>query len=69
MIKRLILKIIKFYQFFISPGLGHYCRFYPNCSQYLYLSIEKYGLGKGLWRGFVRVLKCNRWNKGGVDMP
>jgi hypothetical protein len=69
MFKKLILKSIKFYQIFISPGLISRCRFYPSCSQYSYLSIKKYGVIKGLWRSFKRILKCNPWNEGGVDMP
>ncbi len=67
--KKIILKIIKFYQISISPILGQNCRFYPSCSQYSYLSIKKYGLVKGLWKGIKRITKCNPWNKGGIDLP
>jgi len=56
MIEELILKIIRFYQIFISPSLGKHCRFYPSCSRYSYLSIKKYGIIKGLWKGFKRIL-------------
>jgi len=69
MIKKIILKIIKFYQIFISPSLGYNCRFYPSCSQYSYLAIKKYGILKGIFLGVKRVLKCHPWNKGGVDLP
>ncbi len=68
-IKKIILISIKFYQIFISPLIGKHCRFYPTCSQYSYLSVKKYGVGKGLWKSFKRILRCNPWNKGGVDMP
>jgi putative membrane protein insertion efficiency factor len=69
MIKKLILKIIRFYQIFISPGLGAHCRFYPSCSKYSYLSIKKYGAVMGLWRGVKRILRCHPWNSGGIDLP
>jgi len=69
MIEELILKIIRFYQIFISPSLGKHCRFYPSCSRYSYLSIKKYGIIKGLWKGFKRILRCHPWSKGGVDLP
>ncbi|MGB2762401.1 MAG: membrane protein insertion efficiency factor YidD [Minisyncoccales bacterium] len=69
MIKNLFLKIIKFYQGFISPGLGKHCRFYPSCSEYCYLSIQKYGILKGLFFGIKRILRCHPFNKGGVDLP
>lgn len=67
--KVIFLKLIKFYQKFISPLLGSRCRFYPTCSRYSYTSIEKYGVIKGTWKGFKRILRCNPWNKGGVDLP
>ena len=69
MIKNLFLKIIKSYQRFISPVLGNNCRFYPSCSQYSYLVIEKYGLFKGLILSFKRLSKCHPWSPGGVDLP
>jgi len=69
MIKKLFLKLIKFYQIFISPFLGNNCRFYPSCSEYFVRVIEKYGLLKGLKLGVKRILKCHPWNSGGVDFP
>ncbi|MBZ9578150.1 membrane protein insertion efficiency factor YidD [Patescibacteria group bacterium] len=68
-LKNTVLKIIRFYQVFISPSLGNNCRFSPNCSQYCYLVIEKYGVGRGLWRGLKRILRCHPWNEGGEDLP
>lgn len=65
----LILKTIKVYQKFISPILGKNCRFYPSCSEYSYQAVKRYGAIKGLMLGFWRVLRCNPWSKGGVDIP
>jgi len=67
--KIIFLKLIKFYQKFISPFLGGHCRFYPSCSHYSYSAIEKYGAINGGWKGIKRILKCHPWNKGGVDLP
>jgi len=69
MIKKVICKLIRFYQQFISPYLGKHCRFYPSCSEYFYLSLQKYGLFKGFIKGIKRILRCNPWNSGGIDMP
>jgi len=69
MIKKLILKSIKFYQTLVSPVFGRVCRFYPSCSQYSYIAIKKYGVVKGLWKGLKRILRCHPWNVGGVDQP
>ncbi|MDI6882920.1 MAG: membrane protein insertion efficiency factor YidD [Patescibacteria group bacterium] len=65
----LLLKIIKFYQKFISPFLGRNCRFEPSCSEYTVLAIKKHGVLKGGTLSFWRILRCNPWNKGGIDIP
>ena len=69
MFKKFFLKSIKFYQIFISPNLGKNCRYYPSCSSYCYLAIEKYGLTKGLLKGIKRILKCHPSSQGGIDLP
>lgn len=65
--KYLILRLIKFYQKFISPMLGKKCRFYPTCSAYTYEAIEEYGVFKGLYLGIKRISKCHPFNEGGYD--
>jgi uncharacterized protein len=66
MIKKAVLKILVFYKKYISQG--DHCRFVPTCSEYTYEAVKKYGVLKGLWLGFKRVLKCNRLSKGGIDL-
>ncbi len=46
-----------------------YCKFYPSCSQYTYDALGKYGLIRGLGKGAYRILRCNPWTEGGVDVP
>ena len=46
-----------------------YCRFYPTCSEYARRSILKHGVLAGSCKGAYRILRCNPWNKGGVDQP
>jgi len=67
--KKIILKFIKLYQNLISPILDHHCRFYPSCSKYYCLALEKYGAIKGTWRGMKRIARCHPWNQGGIDLP
>ncbi len=67
MIKRLCIKLIEFYQKKISPNLGHRCKYYPTCSEYTKQAIEKYGVLKGIFKGFIRILRCNPFSKGGYD--
>ncbi len=43
------------------------CRFYPTCSSYAIMAIEKYGVFKGLYLGTRRILKCHPFHPGGYD--
>lgn len=74
MIKILVLKLIRFYQKFLSFDQGIFklpgvrvCRFEPYCSEYTYQAIEKYGIIKGILMGSYRILRCNPFTKGGYD--
>ena len=55
----LIIDIIKFYKFFLSPLFGQNCRFFPSCSEYFIGSLKTHGLIKGLCLGFKRIGKCH----------
>ncbi len=66
--KKLVLKMIRFYQKHISPLKGSGCCIYtPTCSEYTRLAVEKYGVIKGLLKGAWRILRCNPFSKGGED--
>ena len=56
---KIIIKIIKFYQYLISPLLGNNCRYLPTCSQYFIECLKEYGLIKGFFKGTKRVLSCH----------
>ena len=43
------------------------CRFTPTCSEYMKISIEKYGTFKGLKLGIKRLLRCHPFGKYGYD--
>ena len=59
MIKKLIISIIKLYKLFISPYMGHNCRYLPTCSDYFIDSINHLGVAKGLIKGIKRLLSCH----------
>ena len=55
------------YQRWISPLLGDTCRYYPSCSHYMCQAIERYGVLRGGWKGFLRLLRCHPFATGGFD--
>ncbi len=66
-VSRPFLLLIKFYKVALSPYMGGSCRFTPTCSTYAYEAIEKYGILKGGWLAFKRILRCNPWGGSGYD--
>lgn len=59
--------IIIFYQKHVSVIKKPSCVFYPTCSEYTKEAILKYGALKGLWFGFLRILRCHPWQKNHMD--
>ena len=66
-IQNLIILLIKFYKFFISPLLGSRCRFLPTCSEYCIEALKIHGIMKGSQLGFKRIFKCHPFKKLGGD--
>lgn len=67
MAKKLCLLFIRGYRFFLSPLKLPCCRYYPTCSEYALLAIEKYGAGRGAWLALKRILRCHPFHAGGYD--
>ena len=67
MIARAMIGAIRWYQRFISPLLGHNCRFVPTCSQYAIQSLQVHGALKGTLLSVWRILRCNPFGKFGFD--
>ena len=63
LLKWFALKIVGLYRKYLSPGLGNNCRFIPTCSEYAYEAIERFGVLKGGFLAFWRILRCNPLNK------
>ena len=66
-VRRLVCAPIRLYQKFISPCLGHNCRFLPTCSQYAIEAIMMHGVLKGGLLAMWRILRCNPFGKYGYD--
>ena len=64
----LFVRLVKLYQKVVSPLLGPRCRYYPSCSEYAAQAVNRYGILRGLVLASWRVLRCNPWSHGGVDL-
>jgi hypothetical protein len=77
MLARLAVKLIEQYQKYISPDHSwakvffRYgcCKYHPTCSEYTKQCFQKYGFIRGLLKGSYRILRCNPYSKGGLDLP
>ena len=56
---KILIFIIKIYQYLISPLLGNRCRFLPTCSEYFIEALKTQGLIRGFELGSKRILKCH----------
>jgi putative membrane protein insertion efficiency factor len=63
----LLVAIITFYRYLISPWVGHHCRFEPTCSVYALTAIERFGAARGAGLAARRLAKCHPWHEGGFD--
>ncbi len=67
MLSRLLQAPVRFYRRFLSPCLGHHCRFTPTCSAYMLEALQVHGAAKGLLLGIWRILRCNPLGRWGYD--
>ena len=67
-LKRIMIFIVRLYQLWAPEMMRKSCLFTPSCSEYMILSIEKYGCIKGFIKGVIRIRKCHTPN-GGIDYP
>jgi hypothetical protein len=67
MIARAAVALIGAYRRLVSPLLPRACRFFPSCSEYGALAIERHGIRRGLLLAATRILRCNPLSRGGYD--
>lgn len=60
--------LIRFYQCCLKPYLSPCCRFHPSCSTYALEVLKTHSVGKSIWLISKRLLRCQPFAKGGVDL-
>ena len=68
-VRKVLLKILWFYQkFFTLIGYGS-CRYYPTCSEYARIHFENNSISSAFYHSFTRILRCNQLFDGGIEYP
>lgn len=62
-----LIGLLWIYQKVISPLTGPTCRYYPSCSQYALVAVQRHGALRGTWLAVRRLGRCHPWTPGGVD--
>ncbi len=65
--RRLLIGLVRAYQYLLSPWWGTQCRFTPTCSHYAIEALERHGALGGGWLAARRILRCHPWSAGGYD--
>ncbi|MDR1865210.1 MAG: membrane protein insertion efficiency factor YidD [Bacteroidales bacterium] len=66
-VRHILIALVKFYRYGISPLTSASCRYTPTCSQYAIEALQKYGTLKGGWLALKRILRCHPWGGSGYD--
>jgi putative membrane protein insertion efficiency factor len=67
-LKASCIQAVLLYQHFAPERIRRKCRFEPSCSEYMLLSLKKYGPIRGLFKGISRLRRCHL-QQGGYDFP
>ena len=65
--RKIFIKLIRFYQYGISPFFPPHCRYTPTCSSYAVEAVERFGIVRGGWMALKRIGRCHPWHEGGYD--
>jgi len=69
---RILLALLAFYRRWLSPALHSLnpggCKYLPTCSEYASMAIAVHGPFKGSALALWRLLRCNPFTRGGLDL-
>ncbi|MGZ4462614.1 MAG: membrane protein insertion efficiency factor YidD [Gaiellaceae bacterium] len=67
--KVLGIALVYLYRYTLGLLFPASCKYYPSCSEYALGALRRYGLLRGSVLAGWRLLRCNPWSQGGVDLP
>jgi len=65
--QKVLITLIRCYQYSFRALLGMQCRFAPTCSCYAIEAVERHGAVRGATLAMRRIGRCHPWNPGGFD--
>ena len=65
--KLVTLRLLRAYQWAVSPLFPPACRYVPTCSEYALEAVERYGPLRGVWMTLGRILRCHPLASSGYD--
>jgi len=69
---RFLLAALYFYRRWLSPAIHSLspggCKYLPTCSEYASMAIATHGPVRGVLLAFWRLLRCNPFARGGLDL-
>jgi hypothetical protein len=65
--RRVLIALVRFYRFWLSPWLGSSCLYEPTCSAYSLQALERHGALAGSYLTLVRLARCSPWCQAGCD--
>ena len=64
---KVLILLIRAYQYALSPMFGQRCKYYPTCSNYAIEALRVHGVLRGAGQATWRIMRCNPFSHGGVD--
>lgn len=64
---KVVIVLIRAYQYALSPMFGQRCKYYPTCSNYAIEAVRVHGALRGAGLATWRIMRCNPFSHGGVD--
>jgi putative membrane protein insertion efficiency factor len=65
----MLIGAVRTYQYTLRAVIGAHCRFEPSCSHYACAVLASHGALRGTALAARRILRCNPWHQGGLDLP
>lgn len=67
MIVRILIFIVRIWQWTFSAVLPPSCRYAPSCSAYAIGALQAHGPLRGGWLALRRIARCHPWGGSGYD--